>query len=371
MVRAHWPYPPPFGAVASRRTSPSRHERIAPWELEGELADFESAQGVKLPIEYRTFILRYGDVHPDLRSFRLFRNEGQLYQPSPLDPSKGRDDYDDDLHLLRGALPLTDGARRAVLVVSGVRRGQVLSVDLRTWTSEVLEHVTAGALGFLAWYDAWSQARLRHPELPIEALVERIGLSLKGSEDDLIEILDDIYADEHHRLKAIVGLVELGAPSPRVMDALDRAAEDPSPRVRLEALRGHHWYARDLFYARASSVLREDRAPQLRRATLTLLEQRSDPRRLELCRIALTDSDAEVVARAVRGLLEHGTDDLELMLLHPRVRSEPAALSPVLEAVTETRDPRWVVPLLDLVSHPRVAIREAATQALAALRRSL
>lgn len=333
-------------AIGSRLAATSRRiiacgDREA---MERRIGAFEQEHEVCLPFEYRSFLLRHGERAPGLLPLPRAeqRTSTLLHRRCLLDPENSRRDYDDDVLPQRGALPLTDGNPRALLVVSGPRRGQVVSFDAESFACEVAELATTGPVDFLTWYDAWLQLTQNEPERRTADALGRFALGLLGSEEELVATLEDVYTEARRRTKAVIGLAQRPSLGPLALDALDRAILDPSPRVRLEALRGHQRHVSERFLERAAAVVKDDVAPQLRRATLGLLEQHGDPRRWQVIRDAVDDRDPEVAMGALAVLLRArpAGQDLEALLDHPRLRHDAGARARLLEALGASRGRR-------------------------------
>lgn len=308
--------------------------------MERRVAAFERAHQISVPFEYRSFLTRFGERAPGL--IPLPRPEDRspplLHRGCLLDPDHTRRDYDDHAVPQRGALPLTEGNPHALLVVSGARRGQVVSFDATAYTCEVAEHALTGPVDFLTWYAAWLDLTEGDPGRRTSGALGRFACGLLGSEEELVATLEDVYTEAKRRTKAVIGLAQRPTLGAAALEALDRAMHDPSPRVRLEALRGHQRHAAERFLERAAAVVKDDVAPQLRRATLSLLEQHGDPRRWQVIHEALGDRDPEVAMGALSVLLRARPtgQDLAALLEHPRLRHDARARARVVEALGES-----------------------------------
>ncbi len=173
----------------------SRRYQIDPPRTEAEVAEFETHCGVRLPGEYRAFVLGFGDggVEPALRLHRLLvlPNEANL-GAAPLWASlvdagrlgaQLRADPD-----LRSAPPLSAetfprlrDAAGALIIVSGVGDREefvflVLVGELRGTVWHYTDHFSPPVdcegyplhplghpLGFLDWYEAWLDSSLATP----------------------------------------------------------------------------------------------------------------------------------------------------------------------------------------------------------------
>ncbi|MCA9704510.1 MAG: HEAT repeat domain-containing protein [Myxococcales bacterium] len=340
---------------------------------QGAVAALEQAQGVRLPEEYRAFLLRVGDGAPGLlplaRWGEALLDEAPLRAPCLLDPAKGHGDYGDDDEPAQGTIALTPGSPHAVLVVSGERRGQVLYVDLDDYWSEVVEDARGEPVGFATWYAAWLDAS--GPSAPGDApgrgsAARRLAEGLLGSEDELVAALGDPRADARRRRKAVVGLDERGSLGPAGLAALDRACEDPDPTVRRAALRGLDRHRGPEALERLATRV-GDPSPLVRRELVRLIAAAPEGR--PLLRALVDDDDPAVVQSALGALLRGETtaDALADLLARDSVRRVPDARGLLLHALGDTADPRWLPALLGFLEHEHAPTRLIAAVALRAL----
>lgn len=187
---------------------------------EAELTAFEMHQGVRLPEDYRTFLLNAGNggAGPHYGMFPLSRwrdftdgvldglPDDLLARPCPLHPDMDRSESWEGQ--FGGVLPyqgtLTLGTHGCTfftqLIVAGPHAGRVVYVDEDGQAPYVCHEPD-----FLAWYERWLDELLKG-----SATVWRgFGFGPAGSEEDLVRILDDPAATDRLKSEAAAALGRL------------------------------------------------------------------------------------------------------------------------------------------------------------------
>lgn len=320
------------------------------------VASLEETQGVRLPEEYRAFLLRVGDGAPGLlplsRWDEALMGTGHLAAPCVLDPERTFEG-DADTDPARGTISLTEGNPCALLVVSGPRRGQVLYYDYANSWCEEIEDAVDGPLGFLAWYAQWLDTSA--PDVS-RLTVERLGETLLGDSDALLRVIDDPRTNVRRRVKAIRGLGRSEPSHTDVLRVLDHESGNTDVRVRLAAMQAQARLAAtpEARLARVASFVK-DPSPVVRQEVTKFLRCASNPARCrELLLGLLDDEDPSVTSAATSALLALSPSDPDLshLLAHPAVRNTPDARRLLLFHLGDTRSTRWLRDVLPWIEDP-------------------
>ncbi|WP_437529763.1 HEAT repeat domain-containing protein [Sorangium sp. So ce726] len=305
-----------FGSAAHRF-------ELRPPAAEAEVAAFEAARRVRLPEDYRAFLLHagHGGAGPFYGLMTLARWHDARYEvlddlgaecllhPDTLPPGEGwleallpgEDEAMD--RALRGTLSLgSQGCSYYTqLVITGPARGRVVYVDLDGARPYFPENA-----GFLDWYERWLD------ELLAGCKIHWFGTGMPGFEPEL--------ADALRRGERLTDALAAMRRLPRIdKDTLDRVIarlDHPEARVRERALQVLGDFDGDAG-ARARPFL-HDPEPGPRRAALDCVCKGDAARWAADARAMLSDADGSIAAAALSAL-----DDAKVMTLAdvlPRLR---------------------------------------------------
>ncbi|WP_438025812.1 HEAT repeat domain-containing protein [Sorangium sp. So ce233] len=296
---------------------------LQPPAAEADVAAFEAARRVRLPEDYRAFLLHvgHGGAGPYYGLMTLAQWEDARYEalddldaecplhPDTLPPGQdwleallpGEDDALD--RALRGTLSLgTQGCSfYSQLVVTGPARGRVVYVDLDGGRPYFPE-----CTGFLDWYERWLD------ELLAGCKIHWFGIGMPGLEPELANAL--------RRGERLVDALAAMRRLPRVgrdtLDLVIARLDHPDARVRQQALEVIGELDDDAL-ARARPFLRDPEAGP-RRAALNAMCKGDAARWAADARAMLDDADGSIASAALRAL-----DDAKVMTLAdlvPRLR---------------------------------------------------
>jgi len=280
--------------------------RLNPPLSEGAVAEFESRAGVRLPENYRCFLLEAGNggAGPYYGLLPLERWDDaesgepptRLALPCPLRPDMPEGvDWTQALNcevdeLFQGTLALVDQGCTyySLLVVAGDYRGRVINVDMARNTAPYFVH----GPGFLSWYERWLDELLWGYD------GSWFGFGLPGREVDLLAATREQDAPPERVRAALVTLLRIPSLQPETLAAVRGLLRHPSARVREQAapLFGKHGVtsaADDL------KPLLADEDAAVRKAALAALAELPGVEWEPLARAALLDSGPPVVFRAL------------------------------------------------------------------------
>ncbi|WP_437316467.1 HEAT repeat domain-containing protein [Sorangium sp. So ce385] len=296
---------------------------LQPPATEAEVAAFEAARRVRLPEDYRAFLLLagHGGAGPHYGLMTLARWDDARYEarddldaecplhPDTLPPGQGwleallpGEDEPMD-RALRGTLTLgTQGCSfYSQLVVTGPARGRVVYVDLDGGRPYFPE-----SAGFLDWYERWLG------ELLAGCKMHGFGIGMPGFEPEL--------ADALRRGERLVDALTAMRRLPRVgrdtLELVIARLDHPDAGVREQALAVIGDFDGDA-RALARPFLR-DPAPGPRRAALECVCKGDAARWAADARALLDDADGAIASAALRAL-----DDAQVLTLAdlvPRLR---------------------------------------------------
>lgn len=211
---------------------------MGPRLTESNVSAFEQKRGIRIPNDYRAFLLHVGEggAGPYYGLLPLKRwadlaekQEGSLAVPSPLVPGPSyADDWDQALGIAddpyRGILPISEQGcgGYCALVVSGEARGRVVYVGdgppYFVWDRS-----------FVDWYERWLD------ELIEGVSVTQFGYTRGGTEAELIDAYRAAPAP-HERAEILASLGRRSPITERSHPMLLEAVEDAEPPVRATAL---------------------------------------------------------------------------------------------------------------------------------------
>jgi HEAT repeat protein len=279
--------------------------RLNPVLSEQAVRAFEQQHRVRLPEDYRDFVLQAGNggagpyygILPLEKYASLF--DAHLSSPSPLCPSPtsgwspqevaSPDDW------LDGSIALVDQgcAYCAVLIVSGPSRGRVVYVNLDTTDKVYFVH----HLDFLSWYERWLDELLAGYE------TSWFGLGLPGTDAELAALLVTAGKQAELMISALESLDRRPKLERPTVEALRSCLESPFSQVRARAV---SIVAKHLHRYASSDVLRllGDPDAKVREAALGALAE-VDPVLVSLhAPQSLKDPDREVVLSAIHLLVK-------------------------------------------------------------------
>jgi hypothetical protein len=273
---------------------------------EQAVAEFERRAGVRLPEDYRCFLLEAGNggAGPYYGLLPLERWDdaesgeppSRLALPCPLRPDMPEGvGWTQALNceadeLFQGTLALVEQGCTycSLLVVSGEYRGRVINVDLERHTAPYFVHNP----GFLSWYERWLDELLWGYE------GSWFGFGLPGREVELLAATREQDAPPERVRAALVTLVRIPSLKPETLAAARLLLRHPAARVREQAapLFGKHGVtsaADDL------KLLLADEDAAVRKAALSALAELPGVEWELLARAALRDPECAVVFQAL------------------------------------------------------------------------
>jgi HEAT repeat protein len=209
---------------------------------EAELQAFEIAHNIRLPDDYRAFLLHVGNggagpyygIYPLARwdDFADLvredeRHEDFLALPCPLHPhmklTENWQDFFGEATPYQGTLSLgTRGCSYGVqLIVYGEAVGRVVYVDADGYPPYMIREPD-----FLSWYERWLDELLQGCQM------DWFGYGLGGSEDKFLLILSDPQADDNLKSEAAHAFRRLQSLSDRAAQLILPYLDSPIPGVR-------------------------------------------------------------------------------------------------------------------------------------------
>jgi hypothetical protein len=168
------------------------HYRIDPPLSEQEIAEFERKSGIRLPQEYRTFLLEVGTL-VSLEKGVQDVDYRVLSKPFPLTETSGWSEGIEELADWHGSLIVFDYgcAQTVLLITAGPERGNIW-MDLTTndgpiypvpdprveaWNDEMPfpGSVDAPRIGFLTWFEAWLDSLIPGFDAYVEECRQKYG----------------------------------------------------------------------------------------------------------------------------------------------------------------------------------------------------
>jgi len=335
--------------------------RLNPPLSEAEVAAFEADHAVRLPEEYRLFLLEAGDggVGPSyglvplrlaVESYEL--PDGFLAAPSYFATGVTYADsqWDDIPEPQQGSLAIVHHgcSDYTQLVVSGSGRGRLVNVNA-DW--HVPPYVTEDA-NFLAWYERWLDELLAGYD------VGGFGPKLPGDETVLLAILAD-DPDPDRKARAAWSLSRLPEITAVAGTGLAAAVSDPDPQVK-EAALGVAWRSKVPQVEDAARVALADAVAPVRAAAIHVLRVLATADLAERARALLTDEGSGVMWAAVWALADSGDcqiTDLEPLLDRPAADVRVSAVYYAIKAHGDATDL-----LRTALQDPDAAVRRQAVQ---------
>lgn len=295
--------------------SQSHGFRLGPPASEAEVAAFEAARRVRLPEDYRAFLLHvgHGGAGPFYGLLPLAKWDDARYEPvddldqaCPLDPATlpagddwlevllpGEDEAMD--RALRGTLSLnTQGCTYYTqLVVTGPARGRVVYVDIDAQRPYFPEHT-----GFLDWYERWLD------ELLAGCKIHWFGMGMPGFEPELSAAIER----GERVVDALAAMRRLPKISATTLAQVVAQVDHPEAEVRQQALHVIEELAEDPA-ATARPFLR-DPEPGPRRAALDAVCKGDPADWIGDARAMLDDPEGSIATAALRKL-----DDAKLLTI--------------------------------------------------------
>jgi hypothetical protein len=317
---------PSFGSV--------KHQfRLAEPVSEETIRLFENQHGIRLPEDYRQFLMLAGgsgagpyygilplDKWDAASAGRNSLPTDYLVRPCPLVPGakpmlppgagnefgiEPRDQF------LQGSIALVEQgcAYYAMLIVSGPARGRVAYISIDDPEMAYFPENPS----FLSWYERWLD------ELLADYDISWFGFGALGTEEQLALRLKDQAVSAEDKSEAIRTLIRIKKLTPATMEILSaysrETSEAPAPRAT----------AANLWISRASSddgafvqQLLEDSSPEVRKEVLLALMRKKSPMLTDALRQLINDRDPEV---AVKALL-HGKGKLTRKEIEPFLKAE-------------------------------------------------
>lgn len=289
--------------------SESHGFRLAPPLDEASVLAFESRHRIRLPEDYRCFLLEAGrsgagpyyGILP-LGGWNDAVNidagkipEDYLASPFLLFPDMPEDeDWHETLGISRdqefqGAIAVSHQgcSYYCLLVVSGPFRGRVVYVSLDGGAPYFVRNPD-----FLSWYERWLDELLWGYE------GSWFGFGLPGREDELVSILEKEGTSASRRREALATLLRIPSLSAATMTVARHLLHDPSADVRCKAVHLLGKHAADLAVNEIRSLLQDTEA-SVRKAALAALKELPATVWQADARAALRDPDHGVVFYAL------------------------------------------------------------------------
>jgi HEAT repeat protein len=316
---------------------------------EAAVSAFESRHGIRLPEDYRCFLLEAGGsgagpyygILPLERALDLATtvsgnvSDDYLAKPFPLFPGMpAEEDWHETLHISRdeqfqGSIAIAHQgcSYYCLLVVSGPFRGRVVYICEDGGTPYFVR-----SPDFLTWYERWLDELLWGYD------TSWFGVGLPGREDDMVKVLESDGTSASRRSDALRTLWRIPALSGSTMIVVRRMLSDPSADVRCKAV---HLVGKHVGQSAVDDIrqLLHDPEASVRKAALTALKDLPAAVWQSDARAALRDSDHEVVFYAMCRLKDAGLlVKLDLIPLFqsadPQVRSHAAWASSAVKDET-------------------------------------
>lgn len=280
---------------------------------EATLAAFEADHGIELPKSYRAFLqsLGNGGPGPGQGLLRLSgwdtaldeRVPDGLKQHSPLDPSKGFDDYDDVDDPAQGAICLAEngGPEYVLLIVSGPRRGRLCLYNADSFESMWIMGADGRFPDMVDWYAGWVHRRAAG--LPTHGY----GRHLMGPASALARAALDRSLPAKLRARATASLVMHPEQRATLDSALPALAEDVDPRIRSAAMQAAH-QARIVGWTDLVAGRLQDQDVGVRREAVQRIAD-AEQRSTAALREALGDPDDDIARYALQTLDDRGLID--------------------------------------------------------------
>lgn len=290
-----------------------RYELNPPIE-EQVLLDFEAEHGVRLPEEYRTFLLYAGNggagpyygIAPFEKSSDLCgsvsdgNGEEDLSLPCPLYfRMKRSDDWENEFEGVppyQGTLYLgSQGCSYSMLlIVTGEFRGRIVYIDEDGQTPFVTYEPD-----FLTWYERWLD------ELLGGYKIFWFGMDMGGTEAELLTLLKDPESSDLDKADALSALWRFSKISTESQALIPSFLFDSHSEVRASACRMIRHF--ELRYAEeAVGKLLSDSAPELRQEAILTLMEFDAPRWRDRVFARLRDPVQSVTEAAFRTLDKAG-----------------------------------------------------------------
>jgi HEAT repeat protein len=274
--------------------------RLNPPLSESAVAAFENQHGIRLPEDYRQFLLHAGNggagPHYGLLPLEQWNMvAGNLSQPCPLHPDMSQEEnWVDDLgcseeecweECYQGAIAIVvQGCGLfCLLIVSGSARGRVVYIDLNGPPPYFVENKD-----FLSWYERWLDELLAGYD------DFRFGVGMAGTEADFLAVLCDPYATTDRRRDAIGAMWRLPQLSDASIQALMACLRDDNPRLRAQAA-SVLGKCKVVHATDALLSLLKDGEPSVRLAALSALTRLPAVSWSQKARAMLEDQDSSVV----------------------------------------------------------------------------
>jgi len=292
---------------------------------------FENRHGIRLPEDYRQFLMQAGssgagpyygilplDKWDDANGGRNSLPADYLARPSPLSPGSkpnlsantshesGIDPHDE---LLQGSIALVAQgcSYYAILIVSGSARGRVAYISL----DDSEQVYFPENLNFLSWYERWLDELLAGYD------TTWFGYGALGTEEQLVLRLKDRAVSAEDKSVALRTLMRINPLSASSMEILSVYSKDISAAPASRAMAASLFAARsdDPAYVRQ---LLQDSCAEVRREVLLALVRKKSPLLAHAVHQLINDPDSSVAKSA----LLHGRGILTSNEIAPFLRAE-------------------------------------------------
>lgn len=338
------------------------------------LLDFEAEQGIRLPEEYRDFLLHAGNggagpyygIAPFEKTSDICGSvhdgnvEDDPSLPCPLYfRMKRTDDWESEfggVDPYQGTLYLgSQGcAYSMLLIVTGEYRGRVVYIDEDGQTPFVTYEPD-----FLTWYERWLDELLAGYELGW------FGIGMGGSEAELLALLKNPKTTVVDKADALSAFWRFRDISAETLGLIPTFLSESDPEIRVSACRMIcHFKLRNAEEAVAEQL--SDPAPELRQTVIFTLMKFDSARWSEKVFWYLHDDDQAVTETAFQSLWlakQLSRSDLLDLILEPP--NEKILRSALYHIKWEPEDQEL---LLRLLEHQSAEIRYAATLGLRDIR---
>lgn len=277
--------------------------RLQPPLSETAIEKFEGEHNIRLPDDFRLFLLEagssgagpyYGLLPMERWAEHLSEEPGPqtLASPCPLRHKEEYPSVEADASLQGTLAVVHQGCvYYALLVVSGEHRGRIVYIDLDGSGSPYF----VDNPDFMSWYERWLDELLAGYD------TDWFGVGLAGTEEDLVRIASEETHDLNRRSEALSTIRRLPKVSSKTVETLRRSAHDPAASVRCEAVLclGHFGIVEGEEDLRARMG---DQDAEVRKAVVSSLEQILGRRSVEPIKLLLADQDPKVVVSAIYAL---------------------------------------------------------------------